>query len=434
MDRPGFRLSLATLRSAGMRRSHRCQPCNCNAAHPVCIVRAPRCAGPGHQPWARNISAPVSRASKTLRCSPGARASSTTSSLPGTLEACFVRSPHPHARIRAIDTSAARAMPGVHAVLTADDLPPRMATGQIPMLVPNPAIKTPRTQLALARNEVCYVGQTVAVVIADDRYLAEDAAAAVAVDYDVLPSVSDCRDAVKPDAPRAHSDLAGNIAAFVPMSYGDVDAAFANAPHVFEDELLLHRGAAMTLEGRAVLASHDADADLLTVWSATQTPHLARGTLADMFERDLEFDPRDRAGGRRRLRHQGAVLCGRSGDPGGGDEARPAGEMAGGPPRALPELDAGARPGLAGRHRGRPRRQDPRAARQDVARHRRLCAVGHHRALHRGDDVSRPLRGAGLQDRSHRRPHQPRADHRGARRRPAAGGVRHGAADGPRGA
>ncbi len=208
--------------------------------------------------------------------------------LADTLEACFVRSPHPHARIRSIDASAARMMPGVHAVLTADDLPARMATAQIPMLVPNPAIQTPRTQLALARHEVCYVGQTIAVVIADNRYLAEDAAAAVTVEYDVLPAVSDCRDAIKPGAPRVHSDLAGNVAAFVPMSYGDVSAAFADAPHVFEDELLLHRGAAMTLEGRAVLASYDPNDDLLTVWSATQTPHLCRGTLADIFERDLD--------------------------------------------------------------------------------------------------------------------------------------------------
>ncbi len=208
--------------------------------------------------------------------------------LPGALHACFVRSPHAHARIRAIDAAAARATAGVHAVLTADDLPPRMATGQIPMLVPNPSIKTPRTQLALARHEVCYVGQTIAVVIADDRYLAEDAAAAVAVDFDVLPAVSDCRDAAKPDAPRAHSDLASNIAAFVPMSYGDPDAAFAGAAHVFEEEMFLHRGGAMTLEGRAVLANHDAAADVLTVWSATQTPHLCRGTLAELLERDLE--------------------------------------------------------------------------------------------------------------------------------------------------
>jgi aerobic carbon-monoxide dehydrogenase large subunit len=208
--------------------------------------------------------------------------------LAGALHACFVRSPHAHAKIRAIDASAARAMPGVHAVLTADDLPARMAASQIPMLVPNPAIKTPRTQLALARREVCYVGQTVAVAIADSRYLAEDAAAAVRVDFEVLPAISDCRDAATPDVACAHSDLASNVAAVVPIGYGDVEAAFAGAAHVFEEELALHRGGAMTLEGRAVLASYDAAADMLTVWSATQTPHLCRGTLADLFERDLE--------------------------------------------------------------------------------------------------------------------------------------------------
>jgi aerobic carbon-monoxide dehydrogenase large subunit len=208
--------------------------------------------------------------------------------LAGALHACFVRSPHAHAKIRAIDASAARAMPGVHAVLTADDLPARMAGSQIPMLVPNPSIMTPRTQLALARHEVCYVGQTIAVAIAADRYLAEDAAAAVKVDFELLPPVSDCRDAARPGAPCAHVDLATNVAAVVPIGYGDVDAAFTNATHVFEEELFVHRGGAMTLEGRAVLASYDAAADLLTVWSATQTPHLCRGTLADLFERDLE--------------------------------------------------------------------------------------------------------------------------------------------------
>ena len=90
--------------------------------------------------------------------------------LAGALHACFVRSPYAHAKVRAIDASAARAMPGVHAVLTADDLPVRMARSQIPMLVPNPSIATPRTQLALARREVCYVGQTIAVAIADNRF------------------------------------------------------------------------------------------------------------------------------------------------------------------------------------------------------------------------------------------------------------------------
>ena len=114
--------------------------------------------------------------------------------LAGAMHACFVRSPHAHAATRSIDASAARAMPGVHAVLTADDLPPRMASGQIPMLVPNPSIKTPRTQLALARREVCYVGQTIAVAIADNRYLAEDAAAAVNIEFELLPAVSEVPD------------------------------------------------------------------------------------------------------------------------------------------------------------------------------------------------------------------------------------------------
>jgi aerobic carbon-monoxide dehydrogenase large subunit len=208
--------------------------------------------------------------------------------LPGVLHACFVRSPHPHARIDGIDAAAARAMPGVHAVLTADDMPGRLATDPIPTPVPNPAITAMRTQLALARDEVCYVGEVVAVVIADNRYLAEDAAAAVSVVYEPLAAVSDCRDAVAPGAVRSHHDLTTNVAAFVPMSYGDVDRAFATADHVFEEEIFQHRGAAMTLEGRAVLASDDPATGLLTVWSATQTPHLCRSTIADLLCRELD--------------------------------------------------------------------------------------------------------------------------------------------------
>ena len=254
----------------------------------MCIVRLPHCAVPGHPTMgAKHFGARVARLEDPALLTGRGRFVADIN-LPGTLHACFVRSPHPHAKIRSIDTRAARAMQGVHAVLTADDLPSRMASGQIPMLVPNPSIRTPRTQLALARQEVCYVGQTIAVVVADSRYLAEDAAAAVDVDFDIVPAVSDFRDAAGPGGAHAHSDLAGNVAAVVPMGYGDIDAAFANAAHVFEEELFVHRGGAMTLEGRAVLASHDAGTDMLTVWSATQTPHLCRATLADLLERDLE--------------------------------------------------------------------------------------------------------------------------------------------------
>jgi carbon-monoxide dehydrogenase large subunit len=208
--------------------------------------------------------------------------------LPGLVHACFVRSPHPHARIVAIDTAAARAMPGVHAVLTADDMPGRLATDPIPTPVPHPAITAMRTQPALARREVCYAGEAIAVVIADSRYAAEDAAAAVAIAFEPLAAVSDCRDALASRAPCAHADLATNVAAHVPMGYGDVEGAFAKAAHVFEEEIFQHRGGAMPLEGRAVVASHDQLSGLLTVWSATQTPHICQRTIAELIDRDLD--------------------------------------------------------------------------------------------------------------------------------------------------
>src|SRR5258707_13955138 len=207
--------------------------------------------------------------------------------LPGMLCGCFLRSPYPHARIRSIHTAKALAWPGVQAVLTARDMPARVATEAIPRPVPNPAITAMRTQRGLATEEVCYAGEPIAFVVADNRYVAEDAAAVVTVEFEPLDAVSDCREALEDGAARSHSDLATNVAAFVPMSYGDVDAAFAGAAHVFEEEIFQHRGAAMTLEGRAVLANYDEAADLLTVWSATQTPHICQRTIADLLEREL---------------------------------------------------------------------------------------------------------------------------------------------------
>jgi len=208
--------------------------------------------------------------------------------LPGLLHACFVRSPHAHARVRAVDTAAARALPGVHAVLVADDLPSSMSGRRMPMLVPNPAIAAQLTQYCLARDEVCYVGQSVALVVASSRHVAEDAAALVEVDYTPLPVASDCREAVTPGAPRAHIELPDNIASKFRLGYGDVDAAFAAAAHVFEEDIWHHRGGGMALETRGVVAGFDPVHDLLTVWSATQTPHIGRRMLAELLDRHLE--------------------------------------------------------------------------------------------------------------------------------------------------
>jgi carbon-monoxide dehydrogenase large subunit len=203
------------------------------------------------------------------------------------LQACFVRSPMAHAKIRSIDSNAARSMPGVHAVLTADDLPASMRE-RIPTLQANPAMKLIRTQHCLAGDEVCYVGQAVAVVIADSRALAEDAVALLNVEYDPLPVAADCREAAKVGAPAAHAELADNVACSLSMGYGDVEAAFAEARHVIEEKFWMHRGCGVPIETRAVMALYDRFDDRLTVWSATQTPHLGRRILADLLDRDIE--------------------------------------------------------------------------------------------------------------------------------------------------
>ena len=208
--------------------------------------------------------------------------------IPGALHACFVRSPHAHARRRGVDAKQALAMPGVHAVFFAEDMPGPMAAKRMPMLVPSSAITALRTQFCLTPDEICYVGQTVAVVLADSRYLAEDAAAAVGVDYEVLPAASDPRKAVEADAPRVHSDLENNIASTFRMAYGDVEAAFAKAAHVLSESIWQHRGGGMALECRAVIASYEPLGDMLTVWSATQTPHSGRRMLADLLDRNIE--------------------------------------------------------------------------------------------------------------------------------------------------
>src|SRR5262245_32181179 len=161
--------------------------------------------------------------------------------LPGTLHAAFVRSTHAHAKINGIDTASARALPGVHLVLAFADLP-QAVQKPFTLLVPNPAITQLFMPSALQNEEVCYVGEPIAMVVADTRHIAEDAAALVEVDYDPLPAASDCLEAIAPGASVVHAGMASNVAARIPFSHGDNDAAFANAAHVFKETLHTHRG------------------------------------------------------------------------------------------------------------------------------------------------------------------------------------------------
>ncbi|WP_205471147.1 aerobic carbon-monoxide dehydrogenase large subunit [Nocardioides sp. SYSU D00038] len=205
-----------------------------------------------------------------------------------TLHAAVVRSPHAHARIVDIDVSAVLDLEGVHAVWTYDDLA-GLATPMaepLPLLIPHPALTHGRTQYALARAEVNYVGEAVAFVVADDRYVAEDAVGLVRVDYEVLPPV------VGIDRARAadhlvHDDVPGNVGARMEQKTGDVEAALAAAPHRLQLDLTVERSACMPMEGRGTVARWDPDTHRLQVWSSTQTSTGVRAAVAVKLGLDL---------------------------------------------------------------------------------------------------------------------------------------------------
>ncbi len=206
--------------------------------------------------------------------------------LPGTLHAAFVRSPLAHAAISGIDKAAAMAAPDVHAVWTLDDLRPDLAEHRLVVGLPSPAYRQSRDRPVLAAGEVVHVGEPAALVVAESRYAAEDAAAMVDVAYDPLPVVADCRDALATGTPPVHRGGDHNLLAELTMEFGDVEGAFASAPRIFAESLSVHRGGGHSIEGRGALARHDPADDMLTLWSSTQTPHAGRSLIARMLGRE----------------------------------------------------------------------------------------------------------------------------------------------------
>lgn len=198
--------------------------------------------------------------------------------LPGMAEAAFVRSVHAHARIKGIDASAARAIPGVIAILTASDL--GVAGRATPQFAPSPLIQQNRTQHVLASSAVHFVGEAIAIVIADKRATAEDAAALVEVDYETLPAVADLATALDPDTPKAHEGAPDNRVATMRAKFGDADQVFSRAAHVFREHIFQHRGGCHAMECRGAIASEDSFSGQITIWSATQAPYMVRRLLA----------------------------------------------------------------------------------------------------------------------------------------------------------
>ncbi|MBX3012705.1 MAG: xanthine dehydrogenase family protein molybdopterin-binding subunit [Caldilineaceae bacterium] len=199
--------------------------------------------------------------------------------IPGMLYAAIVRSPHAHANLKGIDASAALAMPGVVAVFTGEDLAAD-GVGGLPCGFNPPNIKT-APHPALAVGKVRYVGDGVAVVIAENRYVAQDAAEAVLVDYEPLPAVVDAKQAADPSAPQLHSEIPQNTSFHWALGdRAEIDRVLAAADHVVELDLLNQRLIPNAMEPRACVAQYSDFSEELTIWTTSQNPHIIRLLLS----------------------------------------------------------------------------------------------------------------------------------------------------------
>ena len=215
---------------------------------------------------------------------------------PDMLHAAVVRSPHAHALIRHIDVSAALALPGVAAVYTATDL--GHLNGPFSVLIPHDDLQHGRGLSALAAEKVRHVGEAVALVVASDRYIAEDAADLVSVEYEPLPAAVGVEAAVAPDAPLVHGGVPSNVAGRYVRNVGDYEAVRRQAHLVLKERFRVDRGAANPMETRGVVAIPEGRG--LTMYVSTQAPVALRAWLAAWFslpEMELRLIAPDVGGG-----------------------------------------------------------------------------------------------------------------------------------------
>ena len=198
---------------------------------------------------------------------------------PDTLHAAFVRSACAHARIKAIDVEAARTMPGVHAVFTGEDIAQKIK----PLRVGGSSLLREIKLYPLAVDKVRYFGEPLAVVVADNRYLAEDAVEVVSMDYEPLPVVVDPEAAMEPASACVHEDVGSNIVYKYHFATDGIDKVFQQADVVIKERIRSHRITACPIEPRAYLAHFNQQEDSLTMWSATANPHSLRTRIADIL-------------------------------------------------------------------------------------------------------------------------------------------------------
>jgi carbon-monoxide dehydrogenase large subunit len=206
--------------------------------------------------------------------------------IPGMLHAAFLRSDYAHARVLSIDVSAARERPGVVAVFTAEDMGDDWRPSP-PNVSPPPGMKGvtfySRTPVPLVKDKVRHAGEALAMVVAESRYIAEDAVEDIWVEVEPLEAVVDIEKALVPDAPLVHDNLESNLAAHLAQGKGDYEAAKAQADLVVRRRITIDRGAAAAMENRGIVAHWEQKSQHLTVWDTTQAPIPIRNGLAALF-------------------------------------------------------------------------------------------------------------------------------------------------------
>jgi carbon-monoxide dehydrogenase large subunit len=195
--------------------------------------------------------------------------------LPGMTHAAILRSPHGHARIRAIDVSRARSAPGVVAVFTGADIQGVLQPIPCAWLLPNADLKV-APYVAMAKDVVRYVGDAVAVVVAHAAEQAYDALGSIDVEYEPLEAVVDPQQATGAGAPQLHREAPGNVAFHWKVTGGDVEAAFASAEVVVRDRIIQQRLIPTAMETRGAVARYSPATGELTLWNTTQNPHIVR--------------------------------------------------------------------------------------------------------------------------------------------------------------
>src|SRR5215212_6670494 len=204
---------------------------------------------------------------------------------PNMLHVAFVRSPYAHAQINSIDVSQAFQREGVVAIYTASDLGEYWKPG--PLLVSPPPIEgivfNERTQVPLAKDKVRFAGEPVVMVLAESRYIAEDALADIQIDYEPLEAVVDMEKALGLESPVIHDEIGSNVAAHVVQIKGDYESAKKDATLIIKRRFSYEHGCAAAIENRGIVAQWDPRAGRLTVWDTTQAPVVIRNGLAGML-------------------------------------------------------------------------------------------------------------------------------------------------------